>query len=163
MSGVGACAPVVLEPEEAVPDCDVVDVPQLAAADGDAAEALDCRAPAEVPLLAPMPGVRPWVADALSVVCEPLPSVPWLPCWGALLPPFSTFELAWMIAWRKGCTPSDTLAMTAIPARTTTGRSHPMFQSGTARAFSPSPACGISRNRGNGRPAGRGSPSGQAQ
>jgi hypothetical protein len=129
-----------------------------------AEEAVDCVAPAEVPALEPAPGVCPGADDVLSVVLVALPSVPPTPPFGAL-PPFSTVELAWMIAWRKGWTLSERLMMTAIPARTATGRSHPMFHCGRARAVPPFGAapCGISRSRGRGRSAGRGSVSGQAQ
>jgi hypothetical protein len=164
MSGPGACAPVVPEPpEEAVPDREVADAPQVAAAEALADEATDWVAPAvpfaELPL-----GVLPGADDVLSVVCVPLPSVPCPPCCEPL-PPSSTVELAWMIAWRKGWTPSDTLAMTAIPASTITGRSQPTFQSGSTRVIPPSAAApsGTSRIRGSGRCAGLGSASGHAQ
>jgi hypothetical protein len=60
-------------------------------------EAVDCVPPAAVPVLEPAPGVRPAAEDVLSVVCVPLPSVPTLPVSGGV-PPFSTVELAWMIA-----------------------------------------------------------------
>lgn len=50
----------------------------------------------------------------------PLPSVPAPPDW--FWPPVSTVLLAEMSAWRNGCTPSEMLAMTAIPASTATGR-----------------------------------------
>ncbi len=163
MSGPGACAPVVPEPpEEAVPDCEAL-VAQLAEAEALTDEPADWEAPA-LPLRVPPPSVLPGADDMLSVVCVPLPSVPCPPRCDPL-PPFSTVELAWMIAWRKGCTPSDTLAMTAIPASAITGRSQPMFQSGSTRAVPPSAAAarGISRIRGSGRPAGLGSASGHAQ
>ena len=51
----------------------------------------------------------------------PLPSVPAPPVF--VWPPLSTVLLAWMIAWRKGCTPNETVAMMAMPASTATGRS----------------------------------------
>lgn len=164
MSGPGACAPVVPEPpEEAVPDCEVADAVQVAAAEALTDEPTDWVAPAAVPLPEP-PDVLPGADDVLSVVCVPLPSVPCPPGCDPL-PPFSTVELAWMIAWRKGCTPSDTLAMTAMPASAITGRSQPMFQSGSARAVPRSAAAarGISRIRGSGRSAGLGRASGHAQ
>jgi hypothetical protein len=54
----------------------------------------------------------------------PSPSVPAPPVgWE---PPVSTVLLAWMMACRKGWTPSETLAMTATPASTITGRSQLM-------------------------------------
>jgi hypothetical protein len=58
-----------------------------------------------------------------SPVGVPVPSVPAPPdcCW----PPDSTVVLAWMIAWRNGWTPNETLVMIAIPASTATGRSQP--------------------------------------
>lgn len=97
MSGPGACAPFVPEPlEEAVPDCEVADAVQVAAAEAVTDEPADWVAPAAVPFPVP-PGVLPWADDVLSVVRVPLPSVPWPPgC--EPLPPFSTVELAWMIA-----------------------------------------------------------------
>ena len=149
-------------PEEPVLDWGVADFAHPAVAAALADEAVDDVAPAELPLLEPL-GVLPGADDVLSVVWVALPSVP-APPRGAL-PPFSTVELAWMIAWRKGWTPSDTLAMTAIPASRATGRSQPTFHCGRVRAVPPSAgeACGISRTRGNGRSAGRGSASGQAQ
>lgn len=58
-----------------------------------------------------------------SPVGLPLPSVPAPPLCGWLLPPVSTVLLAWMIAWRNGCTPNEMVAMIAIPASTDTGRS----------------------------------------
>lgn len=164
MSGPGACAPVVPDPpEEAVLDRGVA-VAHLAVAAALADEAVDGEAPAELPVLELGPAVPPGADDMLSVVCVPLPSVPTPPRCGPL-PPFSTVELAWMIACRKGWKPSDTLAMTAIPARTAAGRSQPMCQCGRVRAVQPSAAavCGISAIRGHGRSAGRGSASGQAQ
>jgi hypothetical protein len=165
MIGPGTWAPVVPDPpEEAVPDCAEPDVAHPAVAEGLASEAVDCGAAAELPVLEPLLGVRPAADDVLSVPCVALPRVPAPPVCGPL-PPFSTVELAWMIAWRNGCTPSDTHAMTAIPARTAAGRSHPMVQSGRVRAV-PLPraaACGSSCSRGHGRSAGLGSASGQAQ
>jgi hypothetical protein len=66
-----------------------------------------------------MPGAEELVE---SPVGAPLPSVSAPPVCG-WLPPLSTVLLAWMIAWRNGCTPNETLAMIAIPASTATGRS----------------------------------------
>jgi len=101
MTGPGACAPVVPEPPaEAVPDCEVADVAQLAEAEALTDEPVDWVAPAALPLRVP-PGMLPGAEDVLSVVCVPLPSVPCPPRCDPL-PPFSTVELAWMIAWRKG-------------------------------------------------------------
>ena len=51
-------------------------------------------------------------------------------------PPLRTVLLAWMIAWRKGCTPNETLAMIAITASTPTGRSQP---TSTREAVAPGP------------------------
>ena len=146
MSGEGACAPVVPDPpEEAVLGCEVPGVAHPAVGEALANEAPGCVAPAEFPLAKLPLGVLPGTDDALSVVCVPLPSVPPPPLCGPV-PPFSTLELAWMIAWRKGWTPSDTLAMTAIPASTAAGRSQPMFHCETGRVLPPSDgaACGIS-------------------
>jgi len=128
-----------------VVDCGVAVVAHPAVAEALADEAVDCVAPAEFPVLEPGPVVLPGADDVLSVVCVPLPSVPEPPVCGPL-PPFSTVELAWMIAWRKGWMPSDTLAMIAIPARTAAGRSQPMFHCGSVRAVPPSAAtvCGVS-------------------
>ena len=110
----------------------------------------------------------------------PLPSVPAPPVGG--WPPVSTVLLAWMIAWRNGCTPMETLAMIAIPASTATGRSQPMSTSRSqplltgrtgraARAWAgtsgPSatgvPGRGNRSSRGQGSPEGAGSTSGHAQ
>jgi len=61
-----------------------------------------------------------------SVVdCAPDPSVPAL-LRGPASPPWSTVLPAWMIAWRTGCTPNETLAMTTMPARPAASGSHPM-------------------------------------
>jgi hypothetical protein len=73
-----------------------------------------------------------------------------------------------MIAWRKGCTPSETLAMTAIPASTTTGRSQatPVGRMRRAGRLAPGwlDGCGSRRSRGHGRVAGKANPaSGHAQ
>jgi hypothetical protein len=140
-------------PEEAVLDCAVPDFVQSAVAAGLASEAVDCGAPAALRVLEPAPGVRPPIADVLSVAWVASPRVPALPLSGPL-PPFSTVELAWIIAARNGCTPRDTHVMTAIPARTAVGRSHPMFHCrshpmfhcGSVRAVPPScaPLRGIS-------------------
>ena len=78
-------------------DCGVADVAHPAVAEALADEAVDCVAPAGLPVLEPGPGVLPGADDVLSVVCVPLPSVPEPPVCGPL-PPFSTVELAWMIA-----------------------------------------------------------------
>ena len=144
MSGPGTWAPVPPDPpEEAVLEV-VPDFVQPAVAAGLASEAVDCGALAPFRLLEPTPGVWPAITDVPSVAWVASPSVPALPACGAL-PPCSTVELAWMIAWRNGCTPSDTHAMTAIPARTAAGRSHPMFHCGSVRAVPPSaPLRGIS-------------------
>ena len=82
-------------PEEPVLDWGAVDFAHPAVAAALADEAVDDVAPAELPLLEPL-GVLPGADDVLSVVWVPLPSVP-APPRGAL-PPFSTVELAWMIA-----------------------------------------------------------------
>jgi hypothetical protein len=132
----------------------------------DAAEALwvfpglGCTAP---DVAAPAVGVA-----VPSVACVPLPSVPAPPCFGPL-PPERTVVLAWMIAWRNGCTPSETLAMTAIPPRsTTTGRSQPMSHWGNERDVPPAPALsavgrGSRCNRGHARSAAHSGAAGHAQ
>ncbi|TVZ01384.1 hypothetical protein EAS64_34555 [Trebonia kvetii] len=84
-----------------MPDWEAAGVAQVAAAEALTDPALDCMAPPELPVLEPAPGVWPGVDDVLSVVCVALPRAPPPPPFGAL-PPFSTVELAWMIAWRKG-------------------------------------------------------------
>jgi hypothetical protein len=109
-------------------------------------------------------------------VCEPFPSVRAPPLdWGAR--PLRTVLLAWMIAWRKGCTPSETLAMIATTASTPTGRSQLTSIRAAVRAdragpsLSSSPGRGRRRSRGNGncgtrcspRPADAGSAAGHAQ
>lgn len=97
MSWPGACAPAVADPpEEPVLDWGVADFAHPAVAAALADEPVDDVAPAELPLLEPL-GVPPGADDVLSVVWVPLPSVPPAPPRGAL-PPFSTVELAWMIA-----------------------------------------------------------------
>jgi hypothetical protein len=58
------------------------------------------------------------------VVCAPAPLVP-APCRDEAPPRSSTLP-AWMIARRTGCTPSETLAMTAMPARPVASQSTPM-------------------------------------
>jgi hypothetical protein len=63
------------------------------------------------------------VAGAGSPVA-PSPLVPAPGCDGAA-PPSSTLP-AWMIARRTGCTPSERLAMTTIPARPVTSQSTPV-------------------------------------
>ena len=68
MSGPGTWAPVVLDPlEEAVLDCAVPDVPHPAEGEGLTRAAVDCGAPAELPVLEPRPGVWPAADDMLSV------------------------------------------------------------------------------------------------
>ncbi len=102
----------------------------------------------------------------------PLPSVPAPPVSG--WPPVSTVWLAWMIAWRNGCTPNETLAMIAIPARTATGRSQLMLSSRTKRggragagssvaSGSGAPGRGSRSSRGQGRAEGAGIVAGHAQ
>jgi hypothetical protein len=109
-------------------------------------------------------------------VCEPFPSVPAPPlgCGGR---PLRTVLLAWMIAWRKGCTPNETLAMIATAASTPAGRSQPKSTTAAVRAdragpnLSSSPGRGRRRSRGNGScgtrcstpPADAGSAAGHAQ
>jgi hypothetical protein len=72
-----------------------------------------------------------------------------------------------MIAWRKGCTPSEMLAMTATPASTATGRSQPAPTGGKTRAVRFAAAwlddCGSRSSRGHGSLAGEASASAQAQ
>jgi hypothetical protein len=121
---------------------------------------LDELAPA--PRLAPSAPVAVAVAPAGPVplpVCEPLPSVP-APPPGCDGPACRTVVLAAMIACRNGCTPNETLAMTATAASSTaTGRSQltssrravPAVRAERAwpgRSGSPGP--GSSRSRGNG-------------
>jgi hypothetical protein len=66
---------------------------------------------------APLPSVA---------VCAPAPSV-LAPLRGVSAPPPSNTVLpAWMIAWRTGCTPNETLAMTAMAARPAVSQSDPM-------------------------------------
>ena len=74
-------------------------------------------APAVVPPSAswPLPSV---------VVCAPAPLVP-APCCDEAAPPPSTAP-AWMMTRRTGCTPSETLAMSAMPVRPIASRSAPM-------------------------------------
>jgi hypothetical protein len=99
----------------------------------------------------PVPG-----APVPPPVCEPLPSVP-APPEGCDGPPLKTVLLAWMIAWRKGCTPNETLAMSATPASTTTGRSQPTLGRRAVRpdrawpSPSSSPGRGSRRSRGSAR------------
>jgi len=75
------------------------------------------RVPAVVPPSAsgPLPSV---------VVCAPAPLVP-APCCDEAAPPPST-ALAWMMARRTGCTPMETLAMSAMPTRPIASRSAPL-------------------------------------
>ena len=115
-------------------------------------------------LVAPAPGAGPLAPDCAPPapgdpvplsVCEPLPSVPALPL-GGDEPPLRTVLLAWMIAWRKGCTPNETLATSATTASTPTGRSQPTSTRGAVRpdrtgpSRSSSPGRGRRRSRGNG-------------
>jgi hypothetical protein len=87
-----------------------------------------CDCPVMVAVLpwppGPVVGVAPSATGVPPPAWVPLPSVPALPR-GWPLPPFSEV-LAWRIAWRNGCTPSATLAMTATPPTTVTSRSHLM-------------------------------------
>jgi len=124
------------------------------------------------------PGALLWLATPAGVVPAsyglppllaglPLPSsVPApLVCW---LPPVSTVELAAMIAWRNGCTPNETLVITAIPASNATGRSQPTRGEGMTRLGPAWPGgsaadSGTRRSRGQGSAAGLGSESGHAQ
>ena len=62
-----------------------------------------------------------------AVVCAPAPLVP-APCCDGAPPRRSSPVPAWMIARRTGCTPSETLAMTAMPARPVASQSTPMRQ-----------------------------------
>jgi hypothetical protein len=140
---------------------------------------LDAAGPApRVGLCAPADVVPGPVGPVPLPACEPLPSVP-APPEGCDGPPLRTVLLAWMIAWRKGCTPNETLAMSATPASTTTGRSQPTLSRGAVRpdrawpSPSSSPGRGSRRSRGNAnrdngnrgsaRPAVAGSAAGQAQ
>jgi hypothetical protein len=66
-----------------------------------------------------------------------------------------------MIAWRNGCTPTEMLAMTAIPASTATGRSQLMPTGRLAPAGRP--GCGNRSSRGHGRVAADPSDGDQAQ
>jgi hypothetical protein len=69
-----------------------------------------------------------------------------------------------MSAWRNGCTPSEMLAMTAIPASTATGRSQPTPVGRLTRSDLPPADCGTRSSRGHGRAAtGKASDRGQAQ
>jgi hypothetical protein len=128
---------------------------QLEEADGlGDAPPLDEVAPTPRAVLCAPAGVVPEPGAPLPLpVCEPLPSVAAPP--GGCDGPLKTVLLAWMIAWRKGCTPNDTLAMIAIPASTTTGRSQPTLSSEPARpdrarpSLSSSPGRGSRRSRGN--------------
>jgi hypothetical protein len=126
---------------------------QLEEADGRGdAPALDEVAPTPAAVLCAPAGVVPEPGPPLPLpACEPLPSVPAPPegCDG-----LKTVLLAWMIAWRKGCTPNETLAMIAIPASTTTGRSQPTLSTEPVRpdrawpSPSSSPGRGSRRSRG---------------
>jgi hypothetical protein len=173
----GADAPLASPGAELVPgelvDVELVDAAGTHPADDVAlGDTVDCAEALWVlPGLGCVPPgvVPPAVGVAVpSVACVPLPSVPALPCFGPF-PPERTVVLAWMIAWRNGCTPSETLAMTAIPpSSTTTGRSHPMSHWGDERDVPPAPAPsaagrGSRRSRGHGRSAARRSGSGHAQ
>jgi hypothetical protein len=82
-----------------------------------------------------------------SPVGEPVPSVvPGPPVCG--WPPVSTVVLAWMIAWRNGCTPNETLAMIAIPASTATGRSQLTLSRRTRRAGRAGSGSSVTAGRG---------------
>ena len=127
---------------------------QLEEADGRGdAPPLDEVAPAPRAVLCAPADVAPEPGPPVPLpACEPLPSVPAPPegCdW------LKTVLLAWMIAWRKGCTPNETLAMMAIPASTTTGRSQPTLSREALRpdraepSPSSSPGRGRRRSRGN--------------
>jgi hypothetical protein len=117
-----------------------------------------------------VPGAEEPVTSPVGV---PLPSV--LPAPPACdWPPVSTVLLAWMIACRNGCTPSETLAMIAIPASTATGRSQLMASRWTKReggagagssaeSGRSAPGCGSRRSRGQGTAEGAGIVAGQAQ
>jgi hypothetical protein len=136
------------------------------------------RRPLGVELAPPLaPLVRLVVGEALPSA-RPPPPLPPLLDGGA---PVSTVLLAAMIAWRKGWTPNETLAMSAIPASTATGRSQltvsgrPLPPVRFRFGFDMSAlGRGSRRSRGNGTlgscgsrdseiPAGAGSAAGQAQ
>jgi len=90
-----------------------------------------------------MPVPEELVESAAGV---PLPSVPAPPVCG--WPPLSTVLLAWMIAWRNGCTPNETLAMIAIPASTPTGRSQLTVSRRRRRAGRAGPGRSVPSRRG---------------
>ena len=131
------------------------------------------------PLAATDPGVRFALADGLSAaVGEPdelpgvLPGVPsrWPGPPVGCEPPVSTVLLAWMMACRKGWTPSEMLAMIATPASTITGRSQLTAASRLAAGGrTPAPAAagigspGRCRSRGQPTAAGLGSDFGQVR
>jgi hypothetical protein len=103
-----------------------------------------------------------------SPVGVPSPSIPAPPV-GCGPPLLSTVLLAWMIAWRKGWTPNDTLAKIAIPASTTTGRSQLTLSIRPERALderapdgSAAPVRGSRRSRGQGTAASAGAVAGHA-
>jgi hypothetical protein len=128
---------------------------QLEEADGRGdAPPLDEVGPAPRAVLCAPAGVVPEPGPPVPLpACEPLPSVPAPPegCDG----PLKTVLLAWMIAWRKGCTPNETLAMIATPASATNGRSQPTLRGEAVRpdrawpSPSSSPGRGSRRSRGN--------------
>lgn len=137
-----------------------------AAGDGEPLVIVELEA---IPGLVVPPGAVPVACAEVPVLAGvPLPSVPAPPvCCPPPPPPLSTVVLAAMMAWRKGCTPSETLAMTAIPASTATGRSQPAPVAATARAGRLVPGwlvagwlagAGSRRSRGQGRAACEASP-----
>jgi hypothetical protein len=92
---------------------------------GDAEAPLFVAAPDAGLLVAAAPVAVPEFDAVLPGLTEvPSPSVPAPPVVGE--PPVSTVLLAWMMACRNGWTPRETLAMTATPASTITGRSQLM-------------------------------------
>jgi hypothetical protein len=121
---------------------------QLEEADGRGdAPPLDEVAPAPRAVLCAPADVAPEPGPPVPLpACEPLPSVPAPPegCDG-----LKTVLLAWMIAWRKGCTLNETLAMIAIPASTITGRSQPTLSREALRPdrAEPSPSSSPGRGR----------------
>jgi hypothetical protein len=150
-----------------VVEADVCSVLVVTAALTAAAQVADVVGLAEAPPLAgavpaprdcwpPPDGVDSAADEPVPLAAwEPSPSVPAVPFCGAV-PPLRTVLLAWMIAWRKGCTPNETLAMTAIAASTLTGRSQStptLLTLPAGRAGPPlsrSPAQGRRRSRGSG-------------
>jgi hypothetical protein len=76
--------------------------------------------------LGPLPVAPPFASAPVPsvVVCVPAPLVP-APCCDRA-PAGSSTALAAIMARRTGCTPSETLAMTAMPARPVASQSTPM-------------------------------------